>query len=342
MFTLPDPTTAATTLRDGSGWARLPGLAATAVATAASFALATLVPGLNATTAAVVLGVLAVNIGVLAPATRPGLAFATTSLLRVAVVLLGLQLSVPQLRHLGASGLEVVALTVLVTFFGTQLVARMLGVSRPLGLLVATGFSICGASAIAGMQPVAGGDEDDTRVAVTLVTLCGSLAIIVLPLLRVPLGLDYTAFGSWAGASVHDVGQTVATANRVGHGALEPAIVVKLTRVVLLAPLAAGVALSRRRSMPAPGKRRPVPVPLFVLGFLAAITVRSTGLVPRVALTGAAQVQQLLLAAALFALGSGVSWTMLRRTGGRPLVLGLVSWVLVASVAYLGARLTGA
>ena len=113
--------------------------------------------------------------------------------------------------------------TVAVTFAGTQLLGRLLAVPPARALLVATGFSICGASAVAAMSEVADADEDDTAVAVALVTLRGSLAIVLLPPLRVPLGLDPVAFGSWVGASVHDVGQTVATASRVdGALSLDP------------------------------------------------------------------------------------------------------------------------
>jgi uncharacterized integral membrane protein (TIGR00698 family) len=213
-------------------------------------------------------------------------------------------------------------------------------VSPPRSLLIATGFSICGASAVAAMQPVAGGDEEDTSISVALVTLCGTLAILVLPLLRAPLHLDVAAFGSWVGASVHDVGQTVATANRV-PGALTAAVVVKLTRVVLLAPLVAAVALARRRQTAAAGGHRPPPVPLFVAGFLGAVVLASTGLVPSAVLSGTKVVQQVLLTAALVGLGTGIHLPTLRRTGGRALVLGLASWVLVAAVAYVGVRLLG-
>ncbi|MDQ1732627.1 MAG: hypothetical protein QOK10_2786 [Pseudonocardiales bacterium] len=327
---------------------QLPGLGLTALAVAAAYGITRLIPAINVTTAAVVLGVLAVNLGMVHDDARPGLALASKSVLRIAVVLLGLQLSLTDLRQLGGSGLTVVIVTVTVTFFGTQLIARALGLRRPLGLLVATGFSICGASAVAGMQPVAGGDEDDTVIAVALVTLCGSLAILVLPLLRVPLHLDYLSFGAWTGASVHDVGQTVATANRVGHGALQAAIVVKLTRVVLLAPLVTGVYLARRRTIATAqldestnSARRPAPVPLFVAGFILAIVLRSTGVVPASGLRLATDLQQILLTAALFGLGTGISWRLLRRAGGRPLVLGLLAWLLVASVSYAGVMLTG-
>lgn len=338
-MTAPGRTRAAAPVRP-SAPSPVPGLAVAAVATALAFGAAHLVPALNPATVAVALGALAVNAGLVTPGLRPGLRVASHRLLRIAVVLLGLQLSVARLLHLGVAGLAVVAATVTATFLGTQALGRLLGVPRARALLVATGFSICGASAVAAMEDVAGGDEEDTSVAVALVTLCGTLAILLLPSLRVPLGLDPSAFGSWVGASVHDVGQTVATASRV-PGALPSAVVVKLSRVVLLAPLVALVGVRRRRHLPdrAPGTRRPPVVPLFVVGFLASIAVASTGRLPAPVLTAASAVQTVLLTAALFGLGTGIHWTTLRRTGGRSLVLGLLSWVLVATVAYASLRL---
>jgi uncharacterized integral membrane protein (TIGR00698 family) len=321
----------------------LPGLAAVAAATAAAFGVAHVFPVVNASTVAVVLGALLVNLRLHRPALRAGTHFAGHRLLRIAVVLLGLQLALPQLAALGLRGLAVVVVTVAVTFTGTRLLGRLLGVSPARSLLIATGFSICGASAVAAMEEVADGDSDDTGVAVALVTLCGSLAILVLPLLRTPLGLDPAAFGSWVGASVHDVGQTVATADRV-PGALTAAVVVKLTRVVLLAPLVAGIAVTRRRrsagTTSAAGRRPPM-LPLFVAGFLGAIVLSSTGLLPAGVLDGAKTLQEVLLAAALVGLGTGIHLPTLGRTGGKALLLGLLSWLLVGAVAYAGVSLLG-
>ena len=323
--------------------ALLPGLAVVAAATALAYAVAAVWPAVNASSVAVLLGLLWTNIGWHRAAMRPGTRFAGQRLLRVAVVLLGLQLSIPALLRLGGGGLLVVLATVTTTFFGTQLLGRALGVPRPLRLLVATGFSICGASAIAAMEPVADGEPEDTGVAIALVTLCGSLAILLLPALRGPLGLNVTEFGSWVGASVHDVGQTVATASRV-HGALSTAVVVKLSRVVLLAPLVAGVGYARRsRATPSTStgsRRRTPPMPLFVAGFLAAVVATSMLPLPTGLLDIAHRAQGLLLTAALVGLGTGIHLPTLRRTGGRALVLGALSWVLVAGVAYLGVRLT--
>jgi uncharacterized integral membrane protein (TIGR00698 family) len=311
------------------------------IATAIAFAVARAVPALNPSTVAVLLGAGLSNTGLHRSRLRPGTRLASHRLLRVSIVLLGLQLSLPELAHLGSRGLVVVLATVTITLIGTQLLGKALGVSAPRRLLVATGFSICGASAVAAMAPVAGGDEEDTGVAIALVTLCGSLAIVILPALRVPLGLDVSSFGSWVGASVHDVGQTVATANRV-PGALNTAVVVKLARVVLLAPLVAGVSLLRRRQAkddPAAPVRRPAPIPLFVAGFLAAVTLASTGIMPAASLQTTKSVQGILLAAALVGLGTTIHLPTLRRTGARAILLGLASWILVASIAYLGVRI---
>lgn len=337
---------AVTAVRAGGEWSlgtwrrRAPGLVAVGGASAVAFWLAHAIPSLNATTVAVVLGAIGANLGLHRSALHAGTSYASKRLLRVGIVLLGLQLSLRELANLGGLGLAVVAGTVTLTFVGTQLLGRLLHIPPARSLLVATGFSICGASAVGAMKEVAGGDEEDTGTAIALVTLCGTLAIFLLPALRQPLGLDPAAFGTWVGASVHDVGQTVATASRV-PGALTTAIVVKLSRVVLLAPLVAGVALARRRSAPV-GSGRPAVLPMFVLGFLVAIAVASTGWVPAGVLAGAKVVQQALLVAALVGLSTGIHLAMLRRTGARALVLGLSSWLLVAAVAYAGVRLVGA
>jgi len=325
-----------------------PGLLAAAVATAAAFAASRLVPGLGPTTVAVVLGLLVANTGLQRPALVPGTAFASRRLLRTAVVLLGLQLPLAALLALGWEGLAVVVGVVVATFAGTLLLGRALGVSPARSLLVSTGFSICGASAVAAVEPLSKARKDDVSTAIALVTLCGSLAILVLPPLRGPLGLDPVAFGAWTGASVHDVGQVVATASRV-DGALQTAVVVKLARVAMLAPLVALVGLAARRAAlragddgagPVAGRRVPL-LPLFVVGFLAAAGVRTAGVLPAGALEAAQLVQTVLLVAALYALGTGIRLGVLLRTGGRSLVLGLASWVLVAGFAYAGVRLLG-
>jgi uncharacterized integral membrane protein (TIGR00698 family) len=227
---------------------------------------------------------------------------------------------------------------VTVTFFGTQWVGRRLGVAPQLGMLVATGYAICGASAIAAVNGVVHADEEETAYAITLVTICGTLSIFVLPAIADVLGLVGAGFGTWVGGSVHDVGQVVATASHGDAAAVEAATVVKLTRVVLLAPLVAMVALSARRrrtAYPVVDEHPPL-LPLFVVGFLAAIAVRTTGVLSDGVLEVAADVEKWLLTLALVGMGLHVRIARMRLLGARPLALGLLAWILVATTAYLG------
>ncbi len=329
----------------------LPGLATAAVALAAAFLIHGLVPALPAMTLAVVLGVLAANL----PATgvwtagraRPGLDFAGKHLMRGGIVLLGLKVSVMDVLGLGWLALLLIAAVVAAGFGGTYLISRLFRLPPVTSLLVATGFSICGASAIGAMAAVRRIRHVDTVLPVALVTLCGTLAIGVMPLLVHPLQLSAPVFGAWIGASVHDVGQVVATAQTAGTAALGIAVVVKLTRVLLLAPVAAiAGAHQRLTAKPGPGAdgnaKLPPVVPLFVLGFVAMVGLRSAGWLPGGWLEAGAAVQDILLGAALFGLGSAVRIRLLLHTGGRALLAALVSWLLIALLGLAAALLIAA
>lgn len=317
-----------------------PGLALLAVVAAGAWVLSSVASFVSPLVAGVALGAVLVNVTSIPSKCVPGVEFGARRLLRIGIVLLGLRLSLSDLASLGGRGLTVVATVVAITFFGTRRLARLLGVPDDLGLLVATGYSICGASAIAAMNGVVHADEEETAYAITLVTLCGTLSIFLLPLIAGPLGLEGDAYGAWVGGSVHDVGQVVATASHGGTAALAAATVVKLTRVVLLAPIVAGVALTWRRRLAATAvdsneiAAPPPLLPLFVCGFLAAIAVRSTGVVSDGALDGAETIEKVVLTVALVGLGMGVRVSKMRQLGGRPLVLGMLAWVLVAGTAY--------
>ncbi|MFD7238096.1 YeiH family protein [Streptomyces syringium] len=326
----------------------LPGLAMAAVGVVLAWAVHLLVSAVPMLTAAVVLGIAAAHTPGLRARIRgtgrAGLTMAGKRLMRIGIVLLGLKLSLHDVLGLGWATVVMVLAVVAATFGGTLWLGRKLGLRGDQPLLIATGYSICGASAIGAVSEVTGSDEEDVATSVALVTLCGTLAIAVLPLLHHPLGLDDAQFGRWVGAGVHDVGQVVATAQTAGPDALTDAVLVKLMRVAMLAPLVAAVAMSvrARRATPAgtPTGKRPALIPLFVLGFLAMVAVRSTGLVPGGVLDIAQHAQELLLAAALFGLGSAVHLPSLVRTGGRVAALGLSSWVVIAGASYVGVLLT--
>ncbi|GAA1050566.1 YeiH family protein [Arthrobacter russicus] len=322
----------------------VPGLFASLVAVAAALALHSLVPVLPAMTIAVVLGILAANLpGISRPVfgvLRPGLNAAGKHLMRVGIVLLGLKLVLGDLLGLGWQTLAIVAGVVLLSFAGVWGLGKIFRLPGDAPLLIATGFSICGASAIGAMAAVRGTKQRDTVLPVALVTLCGTLAIGMLPLLMVPLGLTPLHFGQWVGASVHDVGQVVATAQTAGAGALAAAILIKLTRVILLAPMVAAASLLERRKRPAGaiGALPPI-VPLFVLGFLAMIALSSTGWLPEGVRDAGSVLQDIALGAALFGLGSAIRVRELLGSGLRAVAMALLSWLLVAVLGLLAVQL---
>jgi uncharacterized integral membrane protein (TIGR00698 family) len=326
----------------------LPGVSVAAAAALVAWGIHALVPAVPLLTAAVALGIAVAQLPAARPALggilAPGLSLASKRLMRIGIVLLGLKLSLVDIAGLGWMAIASTVAIVLVTFAGTYWLGRWFRLPGHQPLLIATGFSICGASAIGAMSGVVKAKDEETATPVALVTLCGTLAIAVLPVLWHPLGMSDLQFGHWVGAGVHDVGQVVATAQIAGSAALAVAIVVKLTRVLMLAPIvaAASVVEHRRREARrndhhgganATGKRPPI-IPLFVAGFLVAVLVRTSLPVPPVVLDTADTVQTALLAMALFGLGSAVRLGSLVRTGWRSLAVGLLSWAMIAVLAF--------
>ena len=314
-------------------------LAAIALAFAARWLSGSL--GISALTIAVVIGMVIGNIPLPGDLSvdrlRTGLAFVAKHVLRVGVIALGMRLSIDSIGQLGIGVILTIIATVTATFFGTQALGRRLGVSRPLSLLIATGYSICGASAIAAMQGISDADEEEVAVAIGLVTLAGTIAMFSLPVLATVLGLTDDQFAIWAGASIHDVAQVVSAGATRGSAVLAAAVVVKLTRVLLLAPLVTGVSISRNRTAPE-GAARPSLIPGFVAGFLLFVAIRSTGTVPDSVIDATKWVETLLFTIALVGLGAGVRIQRLRKLGGAPLILGAMASGVVALVS-LGAVL---
>jgi len=251
-------------------------------------------------------------------------------------VLLGAQVTVAQVGTLGGAGLMVVAASLAASLWFTGRLGRALGVEPRLARLIGAGTSICGASAVLAVNSVTCAEEEDVAYAIACVTLCGTLSMLVYPLLAEALTLTPHAFGLWAGASIHEVGQAVATAFQDGREAGEVGTVAKLWRVMLLAPVVAGLgAVLARRGGVATGMA-PAPVPWFVAGFLGLIALNSAGLLPETARGWAGQVAPFLLAMALGAMGLDADPARLLAKGPRPLLLGLGATLFLASFSLAG------
>lgn len=302
-------------------------LAAGLVALALSYAAPLMSPLLIA----LVIGVAVVNSPLRGSRVFIGHAAVTRSMLQVGVVLLGLRLPLQDILALGPRGLTVIALTVSLTFTTTCFLGDRLGLDRGLVTLIAAGFSICGAAAIAAVEGGISRRREDVALAVAMVTIFGSAMIVIVPVVSRLAGLTAHQQGVWAGASIHEVAQVVAAATTAGAAAVAIATTVKLGRVSLLA-LAYAAARRRCGDVPA-GETTPAIVPWFVVGFLVAAALRSSGLVPQAVLHGADLATTLLLAAAMFGLGLGMHLRSLLPVSPRVFVLALSSTSVAASVS---------
>lgn len=302
---------------------------------------------------AVLLGLVARNLGVLPNGADAGLEYASKILLGAGVVLLGLRLSLPDVLNLGAGALLVLLITVAATFAAALALGRWLRLARTTTVLTGTGTAICGVSAVAGMSAVVqkgkprrgvADEPADSATALAVVTFCGTLAMFALPALARALGLSDIQAGVWLGASIHEVGQVVAAGGFMGEQVTQTATLTKLGRVVLLGPLVALVGYSQGRRSVGPASAtgtRPPLVPGFVLGFMAAMLLRSvvdwsplSGALEPV-FNAAATLTLAVLTLAMAAVGTSVNLKTVVTTGGRALVFGLLLTKVTVAISLL-------
>lgn len=274
---------------------------------------------------------------------RAGVAFTMRRILRAAIVLLGLQLTVHQVAAVGVRGLAVIALSLAATIMFTKWLGKLLKVERKLAELIAAGSSICGASAVVAANTVTEAPDEDVAYAIACVTLFGSIAMFSYPLLLPLLHLNPHDFGLWSGASIHEIAQVVAAAYQDGPAAGEFATIAKMSRVMMLAPVVVLLGLWARHRGHRHGSRHGVPghtsIPWFVLGFIAMIGVASLMPVPVPLKAGIADLTGFLLAMALAAMGLMADIRKLWAKGMRPLLLGLAAFLFIAVLSLSLVRL---
>jgi len=324
----------------------LPGLGLIAAVVAVAFQIHNFQPAISPLALCVAFGFLIANLGSWPSFATEGTALAGKKLMRIGVALLGAQVSVISLQAIGIKGVITVILVVSLTIFGILALSKLFKMSGDLGLLIGVGFGVCGATAVAAIRPQTRATQEETSYAIALISLCGTLSIFVLPFLGHVMGLSDQTFGAWAGAAVHDVGQVIATASVWSDEAVKSAVVIKLARVCLLAPIVLILSIRHRRYLSAQGQSAAtsakVPlIPFFVLGFIAVAILQNTLDVPVRAHDDIVLTSKILLGAGLVALGSGVRWKAIRAIGPRPMLMGMIAWIIVGGLALVAVRITG-
>ncbi len=294
---------------------------------------------------AIVLGAFVHNVVGSPAAATEGVTFSLRRILRFAIVLLGLQITAQQAAEVGGAGIAMIAMGLLSTLIVTVPIGMLLGVPRGLSLLIGVGTSICGASAIISAKAAVQGDDEDAAYAIASITLFGTAAIFLYPIANGFLHLSSHAFGLWAGASIHEVAQVVATAFDGGPGALRTGTIAKLTRVAMMAPviIALGEMSLRFGFGSADAKARP-PFPWFLVGVLAMVGVASfvalphagsgvvdaSALLVRDHMSAISTVTAFLLSMAMAAMGMHTDIRHIRSKGARPLLVGLLSTLFIS------------
>jgi len=317
----------------------LPGLAQTAAVAVVAWLLSKVIPLIGAPVLAILLG-LAVS-AVRRPSGRaaPGISFASSVLLQLAIVLLGTTLALGQILRVGARSLPVMLGTLAVALAGAAVLGRLLAVSPRLRTLIGVGTGICGASAIAAISGIVEATSAEVAYAISTIFVFNLVAVVLFPPLGRLFHLSQHGFGLWAGTAVNDTSSVVAAAYAFGHAAGSQAVVVKLTRTTLIVPIVLGLSALRARGA-AVARPRPL-VPRFLILFVLASVLNTLGLIGADARRGLADAALALITTALAGVGLAADIGSMRRTGLRPLVLGAILWVSVASVSLLLQRATG-
>jgi uncharacterized integral membrane protein (TIGR00698 family) len=306
------------------------GLAWTASVALVAWLLSHVIPLFGAPVLAIVIGLAVSVVRRPPPAAGPGIAFSSSVLLQVAIVLLGTGLALGQVVRIGAKSLPVMLGTLAVALIGAVVLGKLLAVSERLRTLIGVGTGICGASAIAAISGIVRATETEIAYAISTIFVFNLVAVLVFPPIGRLLHLSQHGFGLWAGTAVNDTSSVVAAAYAFGHDAGAQAVVVKLTRTTLIIPIALSLSVLEARKG---GVRTGRLVPPFLIGFVLASALNTAGLIGEGAHRPLSDAALALITVALAGVGLRSDLGRMRRTGIRPLALGALLWVSVAAVS---------
>ncbi len=267
----------------------------------------------------------------------PGVIFSSKNILRFAIVFYGFRITYQQVFAVGVEALVIDAIIVIGTFIiGWQLGVRVFGLDRDSSMLIASGASICGAAAVIATEGTLKSEAHKVSMAVATVVLFGTIAMFLYPILYNSgiLGFDAKQYGIYVGATVHEVAQAVVAGNAVGVEAGNTAVIVKMTRVMMLAPFLLGLAFFISRSGQSSGEKTKIMIPWFAVYFLVAVGFNSLNLLPKAAVDTINTIDTFLLAMAMAALGIETNLNKIKNVGMKPIYLALTLFVWLVFGGY--------
>ncbi|MBP3482242.1 MAG: YeiH family putative sulfate export transporter [Alistipes sp.] len=271
----------------------------------------------------------------------PGVLFCSKQILRAGIVLYGFRLTFQSVVAVGTAAIVIDCIIVAGTLLLGVVAGRLMKMDDDLALLTSTGSAICGAAAVLGAEPVIKNEPHKTAVAVSTVVIFGTLSMFLYPAMWRAGILDLTPeeMGIYTGATLHEVAHVVGAGNAMADDAIaDPAIIVKMIRVILLAPVLVvmSLALARKRKGKgkSSGKTGKITIPWFAFGFLAVIGFNSFDLLPAAAVDTINSVDTFMLTMAMTALGCETSFDKFKKAGAKPFVLAAVLYVFLVGGGY--------
>lgn len=302
--------------------------------------LGRLIPIIGGPVFAILIGIVIGNVIRPTASTKPGISFCSKKVLQYAIIALGGSLSLGQVWKTGSDSLAVMLVTLSAAFLGAWLIGRKLGISRNLTSLVGVGTAICGGSAIAAIAPIIKADDDDVAFSISTVFLFNVVAVLAFPAIGHLLHMTNHGFGLWAGTAINDTSSVVAAGYSYSQPAGDYAAIAKLARTTMIIPVSFAFALLVGRKTG--GERYDFKriFPWFILGFLALSLLNTLGLLGKVMPGYFGLMGKYLIVVALAGVGLGADFSKMIRTGAKPVILGLLVWILVACTS-LGVQLIG-
>jgi uncharacterized integral membrane protein (TIGR00698 family) len=244
-------------------------------------------------------------------------------LLQASVVGLGFGMNLHQVIRAGRTGFVYTLLSISITMILGLALGLLLQVERISSFLISTGTAICGGSAIAAVGPITHATDEQMAVALGTIFVLNSVALLIFPSIGSTLKLTQTQFGLWSALAIHDTSSVVGASARYGAVALAVGTTVKLARALWIVPLAITTAMFKH------AKAR-IQWPWFIALFCLAAVCNTYLPAGAPAYGVLAKIARIGLTATLYLIGSGISPGTLKQVGHRPLLQGVVLWLLIS------------
>jgi len=270
-----------------------------------------------------------------------GTNFSSKKLLRIGIILLGMRLNLVDILHAGPKVFAIAVINIVFTLFVVYGLTRLFKVEKRLGILTACGTAICGAAAVVAIAPQIKANDDETAIGAATVAILGTIFTLAYTMLYPILGLSAHGYGIFSGATLHEIAHVIAAASPGGKDAVDIAVIVKLTRVALLVPVAIIIGFwTNRANRSQSGKKnqtswKSIPIPWFILGFLAMSALNSIGILPTTFTNNLVVIAYMLIAMAMAGLGLNVDVKTVRRFGLKSFGAGFIGSILLSILGYL-------